>query len=192
MAIQTTGPIPEENSFSQKDFSTDFFGFIDGFYFSKFFVAIQIAIAVYCLILIFNIIYCSLKLSLFRKRVRQLVTGTQSEPEVYKSLELLPEKTQISEIYKKVAGDSPSDWKIAVIEADKILDQVLKQKGFSGGSLGERLNQMVPADLPEIYEDVWEAHKMRNRIVHEPDFEVSQSESRQIVAVYEKALKKLG
>lgn len=191
MAIQTTGPIPEKNSLSSEDFSTDFFNFIDGFYFSKFFVAIQIIIAVYCLILFFNIVYCSLKLSLFRKRVRQFVTGTQNQAETYKSLELLPEKTRISEIYKKTASTSPSDWKIAIIEADKSLDQILKQKGFAGSGLGERLKEMVPADLPEVYEDIWEAHKIRNRIVHEPNFEVSRSEARQIVAIYEKAIKKL-
>ena len=51
---------------------------------------------------------------------------------------------------------------------------------------------MVPADLPDIYEEVWEAHKIRNQIVHEPDFEVSQSEARQIVGIYDRAIKKLG
>lgn len=192
MAIQTTGPIPEETTGSSSDFGSEIMNFVDSLYFSKFFIAIQIIIGLYCLILIFNITYCSLKLSLFKKRVRQFVTGTQNKPETYKSLELLPEKTRISEIYKKTVGGSQSDWKIAVIEADKTLDQLLKQKGFSGSSLGERLKEMVPADLPDIYEEVWEAHKIRNQIVHEPDFEVSQSEARQIVGIYDRAIKKLG
>ncbi len=192
MAIQTTGPIQEKTASSTADFGSEIMKFIDSLYFSKFFIAIQIIIGLYCLILIFNIAYCSVKLSLFKKRVRQFVTGTQNKPETYKSLELLPEKTRISEIYKKTVGGSQSDWKIAVIEADKTLDQLLKQKGFAGSSLGERLKDMVPADLPDVYEEIWEAHKIRNRIVHEPDFELGQNEARQIVGVYDKAIKKLG
>ncbi len=191
MAIKTTGPIPERVTNGNENLIDNFFGFVDSLYFSKFFIAVQIIIALYCLVLLFNIIYCSLKLSLFKNRVRQFVTGSQNKPESYKSLETLPEKVRISEIYKKTVGGSQSDWKIAVIEADKTLDQLLKQKGFNGSSLGERLKNMVPADLPEIYEEVWEAHKIRNRIVHEPDFEISQNEARQIVSIYDRAIKKI-
>ena len=50
---------------------------------------------------------------------------------------------------------------------------------------------MVPADIPGLYEEVWEAHKIRNQIVHEPDFEITQSEARKILGIYEKAVKRL-
>ena len=156
------------------------------------FLVIKLLVAVYCLILIFNIIYVSRQLSLFRKRARQLFTGTQAKPESYASVEDMSETGRYQEINKKVVSNNPSDWKIAVIEADKLFDETLQKKGFSGESLGERLKNMVPGDLPDLYEDVWEAHKIRNQIVHEPDFELSQANARKIVGVFERAMKKMG
>ncbi len=164
---------------------------LESAYYSRFFLVIQIIIAIYCLVLVFDIVYASLKLSLFRGRVRQFFTGTKAKPEKYEIPETMPGTIQIAEINKKIASDSVSDWKIAVIEADKVLDKTLDKRGFLGESLGDKLKKMVPADLPEVYEEVWEAHKIRNRIVHEPDFEITQGESRKLIGIYERAIKKL-
>jgi len=155
------------------------------------FIVIKIVITIYCLVLIFNIVYLVRSLSLFKRRARQLLTGTQAKPESYKSLSEMSGSTQILEINKKVNSESPSDWKIAIIEGDKLFDNALLKKGFSGGSVGEKLKQLVPADLPDLYEEVWEAHKIRNRIVHEPDFEVTQSDARKIVNIFDRAIKKI-
>lgn len=155
------------------------------------FLIIKIAVAAYCLILVFNIIFIIREISLFKRRMRQLLTGTQSKPENYKSLTEMSGSTQMMEINKKINSDSISDWKIGVIEADKLFDNALTKKGYSGTSVGEKLKQMVPADLPEVYEEVWEAHKIRNRIVHEPDFEITQTDARKIVNIFDRAIKKM-
>jgi len=164
---------------------------LESIYNSRIFLVIQIIIAIYCVILIFNIAYTSIKLSLFRGRARQFFTGTKAKPERYEVLKDLPGTTQILEINKKVNSKSSSDWKIAIIEADKVVDRAIERKGFAGVSLGEKLKQMVPADLPDVYEELWEAHKIRNRIVHEPEFEISQGEARKIVSIYERTITKL-
>lgn len=169
----------------------NFLDFLNSAYNSRTFLVIQIIIAIYCLILIFNIVYTSIQLSLFRGRMRQFFTGTKAKPESYELLADLPGTTQILEINKKITSDIPSDWKIAVIEADKTLDKALLKKGFPGESLGDKLKGMVPADLPEVYEEAWEAHKIRNKIVHDSDFELSQSEARKVVGIYERAIRKL-
>jgi len=168
-----------------------FLDYLNSAYNSKTFWVIQVVIAIYCLVLVFNIFYTSIKLSLFRGRMRQFLTGTKVKPEKYESISGLPGATQILEINKKLVSDTPSDWKIAVIEADKTLDRALLKKGFAGESLGDKLKDMVPADLPEVYEEVWEAHKIRNKIVHEPEFELSQGEARKIVGIYERAIRKM-
>jgi len=165
--------------------------FLESVYNSKVFLVIQIIIALYCLVLVFNIIYTSFQLSLFRGRARQFFTGAKAKREEYEALEMMPGTMRILEVNKKIASDVPSNWKIGVIEADKILDRTLEQKGFAGESLGEKLKQMVPADLPEVYEEVWEAHKIRNKIVHEPDFEITQSEARKLAGIYERAIKRI-
>jgi len=168
-----------------------FLDVLNSMYNSKTFLIIQIIIALYCLILIFNIVYTSIQLSLFKGRMRQFFTGTKAKPQKYELLAEMPGTAQISEINKKLTSESPSDWKIAIIEADKSLDRTLEKKGFAGKTVGERLKEMVPADLPDVYEEVWEAHKIRNRIVHEPDFEITQNEARKVIGIYERAIRKL-
>ncbi len=168
-----------------------FLNYLDSIYNSKTFLIIQIIIALYCLVLIFDIIYASTKLSLFKGKTRQFLTGTKAKVESYKAFEAMSGTMKILELNKKLASDSASDWKIAIIEADKALSKLLEKKNFFGNSLGDKLKQMVPADLPEVYDEVWEAHKIRNQIVHEPDFEVTQSEARKIVGIYERAIKNL-
>jgi len=82
---------------------------------------------------------------------------------------------------------SESEQKLAIIEAEGILDEVLRKIGFPGATFEERLKQMTPVQLSNI-EEVWEAHKIRNNIVHDPDYRLSQAESRRAFESYERAL----
>lgn len=187
LSTTASSPPPQDSD----SFGSSFFTILESAYNSKTFLVIQIIIAIYCLVLIIDITFASLKLSLFRGRVRQFFTGTKAKPEQYEILESMPGTMQIAEINKKITSNSPSDWKIAIIEADKVFDKTLEKRNYVGGSVGDKLKEMVPGDLPDVYEEVWEAHKIRNRIVHEPDFEITQSEVRKIIGIYERAIKKL-
>jgi hypothetical protein len=56
-------------------------------------------------------------------------------------------------------------WPLAIIEADKLLDDALKKLHYKGKTMGERL---VSAQHDIADNDaVWYGHKMRNKIVHE-------------------------
>ena len=59
----------------------------------------------------------------------------------------------------------PDLWPMAIIEADKLLDEVLKFRGYKGKTMGERL---VAAQRQLSDNDgAWFGHKLRNKIVHE-------------------------
>ena len=73
---------------------------------------------------------------------------------------------QLTDVLTHIASPHPNDWKLAIIEADIILDDVLKQQGYIGNSLGERLKSISTNQLSSL-NDAWEAHKIRNRIAHE-------------------------
>ena len=85
---------------------------------------------------------------------------------------------------------SESEQKLAIIEAEGILDEILKKMGFSGATFEERLKQMTSVQLSNI-EEIWEAHKIRNNIVHDPDYRLSPVESRKAFEIYERALTNL-
>lgn len=81
-------------------------------------------------------------------------------------------------------------WKLAVLEADKLLDHSLKAMGFGGNSLGERL-KLVAYKHPKI-RNVWPAHITRNKLAHEASYSLGQGAARQAVSQFKKALEELG
>ncbi|MCH8741450.1 hypothetical protein IH779_00975 [Patescibacteria group bacterium] len=82
---------------------------------------------------------------------------------------------------------SESEHKLAIIEAESLLDDILKKIGFSGEVIGDRLKQITPLQLENI-EEILEAHKIRNNIVHDPDYRLSLEEAKKAFEIYEKAL----
>lgn len=78
-----------------------------------------------------------------------------------------------------------SDWKLAIIEADSMLEELMEQLGFHGESLGDRLKLANQNNFPQLT-TAWEVHTIRNRIAHEgASFEISQHEAKRVIAVYE-------
>ncbi len=82
-----------------------------------------------------------------------------------------------------------SDHRRAVMEADKVLDQLLTKNGYQG-TVGEKLKK-ASALFSDI-QGVWRAHKLRNRIAHELDFECSQRDRNDAMNQFQKAYKELG
>lgn len=72
-----------------------------------------------------------------------------------------------------------------VMEAEKVLDHAFKLLGYEG-SFADKL-QKAERLLPN-YQPLWDAHKLRNRIAHEPGFSVSEQEAKRAVSQFEKAL----
>jgi hypothetical protein len=63
--------------------------------------------------------------------------------------------------------------KSCVIEADKLLDHVFKQKYIQGETMGDRLKNAQRYFGRDQYNKVWQAHKLRNRLAHELDYSPS-------------------
>ena len=87
-----------------------------------------------------------------------------------------------------LAGSSSKDaLKSGLNDADKLLDFFLKSKRLKGETLGERLKNAQKVFSREDYNALWNAHKLRNKIAHEIDFETSihvlQSEIKNITRI---------
>lgn len=88
--------------------------------------------------------------------------------------------------------DSPreSDWKIALLEADTLVDDALSKAGFAGETFGDRLSNIHPGTLLSL-DGVWWAHKVRNRLAHETDYFLRYTEARQALGYYKATLAEL-
>ena len=77
-----------------------------------------------------------------------------------------------------------SDLKLSIIEADKLLDEVLDSLNFKGETLKEKLDHLSEEQFPEL-DELKYAHFIRNKIVHEKNFSLSRKEAEAIISVYE-------
>lgn len=96
-----------------------------------------------------------------------------------------------TEVLKHINSNREAEWKFAVIEADKLIDEILKTAGFPGESLGERLMAIEPGQLASL-DGLWSAHKTRNKIAHEPNYFMRHAEAKKAVEQFEATLKELG
>ena len=76
--------------------------------------------------------------------------------------------------WEKISGliqtRQPSSLRQALIIADRSLDAALKDM-VSGETLGERLKNAKTYFDKDTYNKIWEAHKIRNNLVHESDYD---------------------
>lgn len=98
---------------------------------------------------------------------------------------------QWQNLMKRLELTSEAEWKLAVIDAESMLDETFQRMNVSGESFGERLKQIKTEQIKNL-EDVWEAHKIRNNIVHDPDYRLDLSQAKKVLETYEKALRELG
>ena len=96
-------------------------------------------------------------------------------------------RRQWAKVRRLVGNKEPQ---FAVIEGDKVFDNALKQLGFKGETMGDRLKSAQPS-IKNI-NDVWSAHKLRNRLVHEPDVDISMRDVQTALSSFEKALRQMG
>ena len=87
-----------------------------------------------------------------------------------------------------VESDNEANWKLAIIEADKILDELVKKMGYPGDDMGERLRAVEPSDFLTL-EDAWEAHRIRNKIAHEAGFTFTKREAKRVLGLFEKVFR---
>ena len=93
-------------------------------------------------------------------------------------------------IENKLSEKNSATWPLTIINGDKLLDKALIEMGVPGKTMGDRLKKT--SDKFKDLNAVWRAHKLRNILAHEDDFEISYRQAAQALAIYKQALKDLG
>ena len=86
---------------------------------------------------------------------------------------------------------SENDLKVAILDADKILNEALRGAGIPGIQLGDRLKKARPGQIPNL-DELWQAHKLRNQIAHEPNFKLKRDLAERALTIYKTALENMG
>ena len=80
---------------------------------------------------------------------------------------------------------------MSVVNADKLLDKALCEMGVPGKTMGERMKKLGNTKFSQT-NAVWHAHKLRNQIAHEHNFQLDYNQAKHALSVYKQALKDLG
>lgn len=93
-------------------------------------------------------------------------------------------------IESSLQRDQVASYSLSVLNADKLLDYALRDRGIKGTTMGERLKHAK--SLFSNNNHVWAAHKVRNRIAHEPDVKLTYELAARSLQAFKQALKDVG
>ena len=140
------------------------------------------------LLFLTGIVYCFL-------RIEQITEETKHHdiiPEGGSAHAPAPENpitARFARVLKHLDSGRESDWRLAIIEADVLLDEMVTSMGYRGDSLGEKLKGIEKSDFTTLAE-AWEAHAVRNKIAHEgAAFALSEREARRVISLYEEVFR---
>ena len=93
-------------------------------------------------------------------------------------------------IKEKFSSHKENDKRLAIIEADELLNNLFRQMGYKGDSMTDKLNQLDAKTISNI-DQIWQAHKLRNNIVYNPDYKLERDLADKSMDVFEKVLREL-
>lgn len=99
-------------------------------------------------------------------------------------------QTRWLSVESSLKRDDRASAQLAILNADKLVDMALRERGFKGATMGERMK--TAKDTWSNANHIWGAHKIRNRIAHEPDVAISYDIAKRALVAYKQALKDLG
>lgn len=152
--------------------------FFSAFFNSGFFLFIKVILAVYCTVLFVDIVLLFI-LRGFQADMRRIMTGANV-------IAASPGKIRKkwNSIRTRLDTNNQSQYKAAILEADKLADDILAGIGYQGDNMGERLNGVTSAQIDNV-EDLLRAHETRNRIIYEVNFTLDRKDAEEVVKIYE-------
>jgi hypothetical protein len=159
-----------------------------GFYHSSFFVFIKILIGIYVLILTYDIVLLLIQRGI-GSNLRELRFGIDMPSEIVSNKKKT--RAQWESILRRLDSQNESEYKVAIIEADKMMDGLIEKLGYGGENMGERLNNIPEGQLDNL-DGIREAHKIRNQIIHEDDFVIDKEIAKENLDKYADILRQFG
>jgi len=141
---------------------------------------------IFGLFVFFIIVYAKIRLGQVEKEhkekfhavhLKDVLVSPQSDPVINKKW---------AEVENHINSTNPSDWRLAILEADIMLDTILDKMGYQGESIGDKLKGIEKSDFVTL-DDAWEAHKIRNQVAHEgSDFQLNERDAKRTIGLYKK------
>ncbi|MDE2031138.1 MAG: hypothetical protein KGI58_02670 [Patescibacteria group bacterium] len=135
--------------------------------------------------------------SLVRMREIQLEEKREIDHEIHEALLLDKQKERNQNprwhyVLTLIESSNESDWRVAIIEADSMLEELLRNKGFTGNTTSELL-ESARSNGYQTIQNAWDAHLVRNQIAHAgAEFSLTQLEGRRVIKLFQSFFEELG
>lgn len=150
--------------------------------------SIQTLSAFVSLLFIMGIIYAKFKMGQVVRAKKLQAKVLQAEVKRVEK-QASTENRKWKKVLEHVSSDNSSDWRLAILEADILLGELLTKSGYKGEGIGEQLKSVEPSDFQSL-QSAWEAHKVRNRIAHDgADHPLSQREAKRVIGLFEEVFR---
>jgi len=174
-----------ELTISLNKFAAEFFNNLVNFYLEKLWLLNFIAFILSALLL-WLIIFYMIKLNILNEKIEALEVKYFGLRDFGKHYSVKAWAT----IKKRLKTKDPAQIKMALIEADKILDEILKAGAYPGENIEERLSHLTPEKITNCSE-LLEAHKIAAR-AKEEDFKITFEEAVNVLKVYQQSFREFG
>jgi len=91
-------------------------------------------------------------------------------------------------IKKRLSSRKEAGWKSAIIEGEKIVEDVLLKMGYKGRTIEEKLETATKAQIPNI-EELSVAAEIYENTISDPDYRVTREKAIEVLHAFEEFLK---
>lgn len=155
------------------------------FFSSLTFSVVKFFLEIYVLTLFFDILLL-VKQRAFSGDLRDTIIGMDVPPELVTKKGKL--RVRWERVRKRMRSENQSDYKVAIIEGDNIIDDLIARMGYKGENFAERLDNINSGQIENI-EELRLAHEVRNRIIHDENFILNKEEAQKVLGYFEEFLR---
>ena len=159
---------------------------LTNFYHSTFFSVVKFLIGVYTVVLFVDIVLLLIQRGLAGD-IRDIRLGINIPKEMVKKGPREKLKKRWLTIRQKLETGDQAQFKLAILEADDVIADLVRRMGFAGQNLAESLDAAKVGQVG-AEDNLRRAHNIRNRIIHEETFVLTEEQAKETLADYEEFL----
>jgi hypothetical protein len=101
-------------------------------------------------------------------------------------------KKRWMDIVQQFKSSDPIFWRVAILDADAMLEDMITEMGYTGSTFGEKLKHMQREGVTWC-DAAWDVHLLRNKLAHEGSrYPLNDRESYRAYRIYENLLESNG
>ncbi|HEY4512647.1 MAG TPA: hypothetical protein VJH63_03220 [Candidatus Paceibacterota bacterium] len=161
--------------------------------FAAIFNTVQVFSVFISLLFFIGIIYFNVKMDDLLHHEHHLARSLASNADLNREHPLNPSSASVQHkdkrwqmVTTRLNSFHEADWRLAIIESDIILSDMLSRMGYQGEHVADKLKMVEKSDFDTL-DEAWEAHKVRNRIAHDgAAYHLSKQDAEKVIGLYKK------